>query len=62
LCRENSIHCILAQLSRIQTLAKKYAEVELDAEIDDIRELFAQINRKFESACASRGIELPYPG
>jgi hypothetical protein len=48
-------------LGRIQLLARKYRDDELDAEINDLQELFSSVKRKFETVCAARGIEFPYP-
>jgi hypothetical protein len=57
----DSTRNILAQLERIQLLARKYRDDELDAEINDLQELFSSVRRKFETVCAARGIELAYP-
>jgi hypothetical protein len=57
----DSTRNILAQLGRIQLLARKYRDDELDAEINDLQELFSSVKRKFETVCAARGIEFPYP-
>jgi hypothetical protein len=57
----DSAHNILVQLSGIRTLAKKCGDKELDAEIEDICELFSSIIKTYEAVCESHGIELPFP-
>jgi hypothetical protein len=57
----DSAHNIFVQLNGIRTLAKKCGEKQLDAEIDDICELFSTIIKGYEAVCESHGIELPYP-
>jgi len=59
--RGDSMRSILAQVERIQQLARKHRDDDLDAEVDDLQELFSSVRRKLEAVCAAHGIELPYP-
>ncbi len=56
----DSTRNILAQIERVQKLASKYGDGELDAELGELQELFSGIKRRFENACAANGIALPY--
>jgi hypothetical protein len=57
----DSAHRKVAQLSRIQALAKNCGNAELGVEAEDICGLLAEMNRKFVSTCESQAIELQYP-
>ena len=57
----DSAQNILRQLTRIQQLAGRYRDCELDAEVGDLRELFASFVKKYESCCEAHALQLPYP-
>ena len=57
----DSAHAILAQVGAIQKLAEKCGDEDLDAEIESLRELLAEVISHFETVCAREGIQLPYP-
>lgn len=57
----DSAHALLAQVDAILKLARKYEDADLNAEIEDLRELLSDLNGHFEIVCAREGIKLPYP-
>ena len=56
----DSAHNLLAQVSTIQKLAGKYADEDLDAEIESLRDLPSEAVSHCEMVCSRQGIELPY--
>jgi hypothetical protein len=56
----DSAHNLLAQISTIQKLASKYADEDLDAEIEGLRDLLSDAVSHYEMVCSRQGIQLPY--
>jgi hypothetical protein len=56
----DSAHNLLAQVSTIQKLASKYADEDLDSEIESLRDLLSEVVSHYELVCSREGIQLPY--
>ena len=56
----DSAHNLLAQVSTIKKLASKYADEDLDAEIESLRDLLSDVVNHYEMVCSRERIQLPY--
>jgi hypothetical protein len=57
----DSIHALLAQVKNALNAARKYADDELNAELEDAVELLAGVESKLKAVCEREGIAPPYP-
>ena len=56
----DSLHALIANLSRMQAEAAKHGDDELNAGFEELSETLGEVIGHYESICQSRGISLPY--
>ncbi len=57
----DSIHTVIAQLKSALNAARKHADDELNAELEDALELLSGVQNKLKSVCEREGLALPWP-
>jgi hypothetical protein len=57
----DSIHALVSQLKGALDAARKYADDELNAELEDALELLSGAEGKLRSVCEHEGVALPWP-
>jgi hypothetical protein len=57
----DSIHALIAQIQNALDAAKKHADDELNAELEDALELLSGIQNKLKSVCDREGLAMPWP-
>nr|WP_294546918.1 hypothetical protein [uncultured Rhodopila sp.] len=57
----DSIHALVSQLKGALDAARKYADDELNAELEDALELLLAAEGKLMSVCEREGVALPWP-
>jgi hypothetical protein len=57
----DSIHALIAQLRHALDTARKHADDELNAELEDALELLTGVQNKLKSVCEREGVAMPWP-
>jgi hypothetical protein len=57
----DSIHALIAQLRNALDAAQKYADDDLNAELEDALELLSGVQNKLKSVCEREGVAMPWP-
>ncbi len=57
----DSIHALISHLKGALDAARKHADDELNADLEDALELLSGAERKLKSVCDREGVALPWP-
>jgi len=57
----DSIHALVAQMTAALAAARKYADEELTAELEDALETLSGVEVKLRTVCEREGIAMPWP-
>jgi hypothetical protein len=57
----DSLHALIAQLRNALDAAQKYADDDLNAELEDALELLSGVQNKLKSVCEREGVAMPWP-
>ena len=57
----DSIHALKSQIQNALNAARKYADDDLNAELEDALALLSTVETKLRTICEREGIHLPFP-
>ena len=57
----DSIHALIAQVTSALTSARKYADEDLNAELEDVLETLSAVETRLRAVCDREGISMPFP-
>ena len=57
----DTIHALVAQVTNALATARKHADKELNAELEDALETLSGVETKLRAVCDREGIAMPYP-
>lgn len=57
----DSIHALIARIRNALNAARKHADDDLNAELEDALELLSGVQNKLRSVCEREGVPMPWP-